>query len=782
MSLAPMLTLLLVAAPVGSAPLGDIVRPVGSNARFEADASPIWGQYRVQVESADPALPAAIQAVRHPAIRSANAIARGDGSLVALFELDSKVRGVETSLDAPGRLRLRLWGVSGGAADATLSELLAEAVRDRPRAAESDALGFMPLGEGSPWSFVTFPLHAPPVDIFIPVAEDAVAASSASVPTLAATADLWPGLELRKTAAVDGGAWWAETADSFVLVASTLSDDATHEGALALAGEAYYLSGGNDEALEYFDRVLAAFPGSPRTGWYLFGRGLASQGMGRHARALEDFEAAARQLPSGEWGQVLAGLTASLAALDRWDEAFELSRSLRRGWPRMHLDPWLEAELAYRAEDPRIATQLLDALQEVDDPRRPLVLLRLSDCAWLSGDKEAFLYWLSSARATGDRSADIMVRLRRLEYQVMGDEQVSYPKALAELRSLAAIEPLAGLEVALAEGRYLHDTDMLLDACRMDRDTLRSYPDFPAAIRVEARMCRAAAVLMEIAHESGDSLFEAGVYLDFVDRRQAAACNDPQLVQRGADVLESLGLWEEARRSLSVLMVLEQVPPADRDQVVLRLGRLYLEAGRIADGLKSVEYFRDSRASRDLDVSADLLEIELVLVRGGEGDSKEARRLTRALLEKKLMPAQEREAQRLNGRAALALAQWKAAAASLERAHAIGPADDDANHDGVLLGWALVRCGRAADAAVALERVAPERLETRARAAYAYVSALAYRDLGRDGEAEALLADSSLVGTDNTWSDMSNQELEEIAWEHRLEELISVPSLVPPSR
>ena len=782
MNLAPLLVLLLTSAPAGSQPLGELVVDIGPGAELEADSCPVWGEYRLEITTTNPQIASSIQAIQHPLVRDVTAIGRDDVGLVALFQLQPSVLWVDASTDATGRLTLTFAGVEEGATRPTLAEVAEVAVSDRRKAESSSDKGFMPLGEGSPWSFVSFPLYPPVVNAFLPVSSSLTGSPSDTDPGIVPTADLLDGLEIRTTAIAEGDAWWFEAADRFILVAASLGDDATHEGALALAGESLYLCGGNDEAFEYFDRAIGAFPGSRRVGWYLLGRGLASQGMNRHQSAIRDFEDAAAKLPTEFRGEPLAALVASMASADHWDAAFELSRTLRRGWPRTHIDPWLEAELAYRAEDPEVTRRLLMELQELDDPRRPLALVRLADCAWLADDSEAFLYWLSSARASGSRDASIMAQLRRLEWQVLGGEKVSYPAVLAELRSLAAVEPRARLEVALAEGMFLHNDHMLLDACRMDRDTLRSFGSFPAAAQVEARMCLAASELMEVAHSDGDLVFEAGVFLDFIDRRQVPVCIDPDLLSRGADVLEALGLWEEARRSLGVLMVHPDLTPLQRERVVLRLGSIYLGTGRIEDGLRTVKYYRESLPTEELGAEADLLEAQLILERGGPGEHKKALDLADALLRGGASEELRRSALRVVGRACIELEQWKRAADALAGARALAPGDDDDVHqDGLLLGWALVRNGKDEEAVRVLQGVDPQRLAPVSRGAYAYIHARALRGSGEADTAEALLADRNLLTGANPWSDLAQRELGDLAWERRYEALVSVPGPSAPA-
>ncbi len=778
---APLLAAFIVAAPLppGYEDLGEVALQVGSGVEVDTDACPVAGEYRVRVSSADPDLLPRLQALTHPSVRAVRVNTPSDGITQITFKLNSGVLWADTEVDATGELTVRFAGVASEGATPSLTEVLETSVAGRRKSPLSEETGFMPLGEGSPWSFVSFPLHPPVVEPFIPISETARPADA--VPPLVATADLFDALEVRKVAAVEGDSWWFEAADHFMLVASKLSDDATFEAALALTGEALYLSGGNDEAYEYFERVLAAYPDSPRSGWYLFGRGLAKQGMGRHTSALEDLEAAVAGLPSEERGMPIAAMIASLASLDRWDAAFALSTALRSGWPDTYFDPWLEAELAYRAEDPARTSELLETMQELDDPRRPLVLVRLADCAWLNGDDDAFLYWLASARASGDASAGIMAQLRRLEWQILGGEVVSYPTVIAELRSLAAVEPRAGLEVALAEGAFLHRDHMLLDACRLDRETLRNYPDFPAAAAVETRLCNAASMLMEVAHEDGDQLEEAGVFMDFVDGREARACIDPDLLRRGAAVLESLGLWEQARRSLSNLMVHEDLTPVEREGVVLHLGRIYLETGRVPDGLETIDYYRDSLDSHELQDEADLLAAQLVLARGGEGDARKALDMAGPLTDGRKDASVQRRAARLKGRAAVVLRDWKACAEGYEQARRTDERDADWHYDGLLMGWALVHDGRSAEAAAVLEGVDPEELAEPAQAPYGFALARAYRGLDREAEAEALLQSARIQAGETAWVDLSRLELDDVAWDARFEELISVPGAPDPT-
>jgi tetratricopeptide (TPR) repeat protein len=781
MIFAPLLAALVVAVPLDSSleALGEVALQVGVEVTVDADACPVAGQYRVRIVSDDPDLVPRLQSLTHPVVRRITVEGPSDGAIRVSFELAPEVLWATASVDRAGELSVGFSGVSTEGADPSLTEVLESSVSGRRKSPLSEETGFMPLGEGSPWSFVDFPLHPPVVQAFIPIVD--TPQPDAAVPPLVATADLLDALEVREVARVDGAGWWFEAADRFMVVTSELGDDATFEAALALTGEALYLSGGNDEAHVYFERALASFPTSPRRGWYQFGMGLAKQGMGRHEAALEDLEASVEQLPAEDRGLPIAAMVASLASLDRWDAAFELSSSLRRGWPDTYFDPWLEAELAYRAEDPRRTSKLLETMQEFDDPRRPLVLVRLADCAWLNDDSEAFLYWLASARSSGDASAGIMAQLRRLEWQILGGEEVSYPTVIAELRALAAVEPRAGLEVALAEGAYLHADDMLLDACRIDRDTLRNYPDFPAADAVETRMCRAASELMPVARDTDDPLKEAGVFLDYVDGRQARACIDPDLLRRGAEVLESMGLWEQARRASSTLMVHPDLSPVEREDVVLHLGRIYLETGRIPDGLETVGYYRKNLDSRELSAEADLLEGALVLARGGEGDSARALQLATPLVSAGNDPEIRRRAGRLMGRSAVRLKDWEVCITGLKQARETPEPDTHWHNDGVLLGWALGHAGQHAEAATVLEGVDTEELAPASRAPHGYALARSYRELGREDEAEALLNQAATDGAETAWADASRLVLDDVAWDARFEQLLSVPGAPDPT-
>lgn len=781
MTLAPLLAALVVAVPLSSnlEVLGEVALQVGTEVGVDADACPVAGEYRVRITSDDPELAPRLQRLTHPMLRGVTTEVLADGSIQASFQLASEVLLANASVDRAGELTIGFSGVPAEAAQPTLTEVLEVSVAGRSKSPLSEETGFMPLGEGSPWSFVEFPLHPPVVEAFIPVVQ--TPRPEAVVPPLMATPELLDALEVREVAKVEGGAWWFEAADRFMVVAAELGDDATFEAALALTGEALYLSGGNDEAYVYFERALSAYPESPRRGWYRFGLGLAKQGMGRHSAALEDLEASVAELPPQDRGLPLAAMVASLASMDRWDAAFELASTLRRGWPDTFFDPWLEAELAYRAEDPRRTSKLLETMQELDDPRRPLVLVRLADCAWLNDDTDAFLYWLASARSSGDASAGIMAQLRRLEWQILGGEEVSYPTVIAELRALAAVEPRAGLEVALAEGAFLHADDMLLDACRLDRDTLRNYPEFPASDAVETRMCNAATELMQVARETEDPLAEAGVFLDYVDGRQARACIDPDLLRRGTDVLESLGLWEQARRSLSSLMVHPDLTPVEREAVVLRLGRIYLETERVPDGLETVDYYRKNLESRDLSDEADLLEAELILARRGEGDAARALELGHLVVSNAGDPQLRRRAARLVGRSAVQVKDWKACAAGLRLARETAERDAGWHHDGVLLGWALVHDAGHAEAATVLEGVDPEQLAPAARAPHGYALARAYRQLGRETEAEVMLRQVTTDGAETAWADVSSLVLDDVAWDARFEQLLSVPGTPDPS-
>jgi tetratricopeptide (TPR) repeat protein len=779
-----MRTLILVIAVLAVTPaatartaLGELEVSLGSGVQVDADLCPLWGSWRVHARYADAQAPARLQALEHDSLRSVHVAGSPDGGLLITFTLTEDVLWAEAEMDAVGILTVRLSGDPDAGTSRTTLESMDTAIEGRSKAVGSLDRGYMPLGEGSPWSFVTFPL-VPPIDgPFVPV--QGVATAAGAVPGLEPTEGLQRGLAVRSEAAKHGGSWWNAAAEEFMLAVAALGDDPTHEGALSLTGEALYLAGANDEAEYYFERVLSAFPESPRRGLYLLGKGLAQQGMGRHAQALADLELAARALPRSEQGPPLAAVIGSLASMNRWDAAYEMTRTLNRGWPGTAIDPWLEAELSYRAEDAEYTIELLEGLEKMDDSRRPLVLVRLADCAWLTDDATALSFWLASALGSGDPVADVMVRLRKLERRLIDDnfaaeDDLSYPTMIAQLRALAEVEPRAALEVALAEARYLYANEMYLDACRLDRETLRLHPEFPAARAIEARMCGGASVLMAVAHDSDDALREAGLYLEFVDRREAGACMEPGLVGRGVDVLESLGLWDEARRSLSVMMVHKDLDPQLREELVLRLARVYLASDRVADGLRTVDYYRETRASEALEAEAEALELQLILARNGEGDAAEVLERVDPLLSRPLDPALEISVRRTEGRAAIHQHEWAAAADALARARDL-TSDDDTLQDGVLLGWAALRAERSEQSIAVLESLAPERLAPQARAARLYCLTRAYRDVGRTAEAEAMLAEVAGDPGNGAWADLALHESTDLDWERRFEALVSVP-------
>ncbi len=777
----PVIALLAIAPPAAArTALGEISVPLGSGAQVEADLCPLWGHWRLQARFADAGAPGRLRAIAHAAVVAMDVSDGADGSLVITLGLAPDVLWADAEVDGVGVLHARFWGADPEQPRPSVFEVVDEAIQERPKAVSSLERGYMPLGEGSPWSFVEFPLKPPLSGPFVPV--EGGGASVVRVEGLERTAALLPGMERRVQAVQHGRSWWDETAEAFVMTVAALGDDPTHEGALALAGEALYLAGAHDEAEYYFERVLSAFPASPRRGCYLLGQSLALQGMGRHPQALAGFEQAALALPDGQRGLALAAIVGSLASMDRWDAAHELMTSLHRGWPATELDPWLEAELSYRAEDAAHTIELLEELEKLDDQRRPLVLVRLADCAWLEDDSEALSFWLASALGSGSRIADVMVRLRKLERQLldedfaMEEDAPSYPRTIAELRALAEVEPRAALEVALAEARYLYANEMYLDACRLDRETLRTYPEFPSAREIEARMCEGAGILMAVAHESDDALQEAGLYLDFVDRREAADCMDPDLVGRGVDVLESLGLWEEARRSLSVMMVHRDLEPLAREELVLRLARVYLASERVDDGLRTIEYYRDTRATPALEDEAEVLELQLTLARNADGDAAEVLRRAVALDDRTLEPDLELSLRRTEGRAALYQQRWDRASVALARARALGEGEN-AQQDGVLLGWARLRADQPQLCVEVLEAMDPDHLAPPARAARTYTLTRALRAVGRIDEAEALLAQAAADPSIGAWADLARHEATDLDWERRFEALVSVPTV-----
>ena len=761
----------LVLATPAQARRGPLVLELGADARAEWDPCPLWGEQRIQVWRADIDRARQVENLEHRAIASAYLEPREDASVVVVLRLADPIADTEIDLDHEGRLSLTARERAEDERQPALTEYVARILgeaADHP----GEQLGYLPLGAASPWSFVSQPLVPDVTHAFLALAEGEVDPQVSTI--LVPTPSLDAGLEARTKAS--GGAdpaWWVEAAGRFQLVASTLEDDLTHEGALALGGEAFYMSGAFDESMIFFDRAARSFSYTPRAGWYLMGRGMAHQGMGRYETALDDLEQAGAALPTEHRGRVLVALATTLAAMERMREGNALAAAARRGWPDVPIDRWLEAEMAYRADEPRRAARLLVRLLDADPARQHLVLVRLVDCAMMRDDEADVGYWLGELKAEATNRALLVERLRRLEWELLNaSPALDFPDAIAQLRALAEADPSVALEIALAEAAFLHHNGMLLDGCRLDHETLRFHGGFMGRLQVEERMCESAAQLIEMARDEDNTVLAAGLYLEYVDRRQAPACSEPELVWAASRDLRELNLDDESRRALTAMLSDERVVGERRIAVLLELADLYRAANRTDEGLRTLTYLREAGTSEVESFHADVLEAELLL---GAGRIDEAAART-AGLEADRMPSQlGARADRVAGHVALRQGEWGAAADSLTRARrrvdgqvAVG--------DQVLEAWALYRDGRVDPADALLSTLDLESCSATAREGATFLRAKVLRARGHAEEAEALLAEYEFSETPAFWSGLASEESADLVWYRRMDALIGVPS------
>ncbi len=763
--------LTLAGSPATAFARGDVlVLELGHEARAEWDPCPIWGELRVQVWRGDVDLPRRVERLRHDLLDSARMEVRDDASTVIVFDLADDVEGARTGCDEHGRLRIERGSRAEDARSPALTELLEEAV---PTSQDTlmGTMGYLPLGAASPWSFVPESLYPPMASGFLAVGSPGDDPEQST--SLVRTPDLGPGLEARAKA-IDGGdpVWWDEAASRFQLVASRLEDESTHESTLALAGESFYLSGAYDEAAVYFDRASRSFSYTPRAGWFLLGRGLAQQGMGRHDLAIADLELAGEALPVEARGKALIALATALASAGRMEQAHAVAEAVRRGWTHTPMDPWLEAELAYRAAEPKRAAELLVKLLDMDPGRQHLVLVRLVDCAMMRDDEADFQYWLGELRVEASRRASLMERLRKLEWELLaGGGETEFPDAIAQLRVLTEVDPSVALEVALVEAAFLHENGMLLDGCRLDKETLRFHGDFMGRRQVEARMCRNAGQLMETAEAAGNTVLAAGLFVEFIDHRESAVCNEPDLLWRVAGNLERLQLAPELRRVLTSMLSDERVADERRDQILLRLARLYLDQGRVEEGLETVAYYRREAVAGSDSAEADVLAAELLLV---AGRVDEAAAMIAPWLEDDLPGELQVEACEVAGQVALRQQRWSDAARELGRARLADPGEPEAEAV-VLEAWALYRAGESEPASELLATLDLASMSRPSREAAMFLRAKALRDSGDIEGAQALLGDTTWEGAKPFWATFVTEEAAELAWYRKMGQLIGVP-------
>ncbi len=754
---------------------GPVTLDLGEDARATWDPCPVWGELRIQIWRGDPDLLRQVEVLRHDRVDAARVEIRDDGSTVVVLVLDEVVDGSTVRLGPDGELRVELRAREEGEHPTALGESLAEGVNPG-RAHPGEGMGYLPLGEASPWSFVSRPFVAAGDSVILPTVplDDAAAAEIETTTSLIVTPSLAAGMEARaKADAGEDPAWWDECGARFQLVASRMEDDLTHESTLALAGECLYLAGAYDEAAYYFERAARQFSYTPRAGWHLLGQGMARQAMGRLDSAIDDLERAGEALPNEARGNALAGLATTFAAMERMQEANASVEILRRGWPDIEFDPWLEAELAYRAAEPKHAASLLVRLLDQDPERQHLVLVRLVDCAMMRDDEADVRYWLGELKADATGRASLMERLRRLEWDLLtGGGELEFPDAIAHLRVLSQVEPTTALEIALAEAAFLHHNGMLLDGCRLDKETLRFHGEFMGRLQVEGRMCSAAAELMQMAREEDNQVLAAGLYLEFVDRRDAATCTDPALLWEVAGDLRALQLHEEARRALTSMLADERITVDQREEVLLRLAELYHALDRLDAGLETVAYFRKSATTSSRMLQADVLEANLLLSAGRVGEAGER---VAGVLEARSAPADIRaRAERLAGHVALRQERWADAADALGRARATGA--EPVAEDQLLESWALYRAGRLQAADERLTALVAGDLPATSREAALYLRAKVLRDQGRLDEAHALLDDPSRGGEPAFWNGLATEEAAEMLWYRRMDKLIGVPS------
>lgn len=760
----------LPAAIAGGAPLSIQLGP-GADANW--DPCPIWGQFHVQVLSGRPELTADLLATEHPSLQRVTV--SGEATrLTATFDLAAGVTDIGVQLNgdaAAGRDLVLTFESSEVRGTLPLTEQLAArlAVQPTPGGVVTTS-GLMPVGATSPWTLLAT-REAPQAHAAFVLLDENWQTTLQQTEGIADLDPLAEGLEARSHASQGGdGSWWVEAAARFQLAAAITSPGEINIPALALAGESLYHAGAMSPSAVYFDRALEAAQGTESAPWYQLGRGLAVQGMGRHDQAMDDLEAAGMALPAQDRAAPLAAMMFSLAIQERHSEALALMNALHRGWPEQAevlIDPWFEAEVTYRAGSVEDAVRALRKLEFAEGPKRPLVLLRLADCARMSGDDTEAKLWLRALEESGSRWAIFLNRIRELEWELESQDGTDHPDIIAELRGLAGIEPAAALEIALVESAYLHRQEMLLDAVRMDRDTLRFHGDFPGRIHVEKRMCTAATTLLMMADDEGNSIRVAGLYLDFLDQRHVDECSEPEMMQRSADALESLALWDDARRVLTEMMVDERLAITERDEVTLRLARLYLISGKLEEGLRTVNYLREQGNGTHNTAELAVVEAELLLLKG---DSPGARKALAPALGKRIPKATRQPALCLLAHIEIVDEDPQAAVGHLTEGTAHGDADPA---DLVLLGWVQHQIGRHQASLTTLERLDAESTPASTFSAAQYVRAHALRELGREEEATVMLAENPLASEPGLWSDLANHDRTELLWYAQIRELMS---------
>jgi len=771
--LAVIVALYCAVLPLSSAAAAQLSIPLGGGSDAKWDVCPIWGQFHVQVISGRPDLTADLLVTRHASVKQVTVSGEAT-QLTATFDLADDVTDVLARLDddpAGGRTLVLTFEASKEQSALTLTEQLTNRLQEQAAAGGvATPRGLVPVGATSPWTLLAS-REAPQSHAAFILLDEAWQDSLQQGEVAANLDPLADGLEARSKAAQGGdGSWWVEAAARFQLAAATSPRADLNVPALALAGESLYHAGAMSPSAIYFDRALEASGESVSAPWYRLGRGLAAQGMGRHDQAMEDLERAGEALPVQDRAAPLAAMMFSLAIQERHEESLALMTALRRGWPEQAevlIDPWFEAEVTYRAGSVEEAMRALRKLELEEGPKRPLVLLRLADCARLSGDDTEAQHWLRNLEESGSRWAVFLHRIRELEWELESPDATTHPDVIAELRGLAGIEPAAALEIALVESAYLYQQDMLLDGVRMDRDTLRFHGDFPGRLHAEQRMCTAATTLLTMADEDGNAVRVAGLYLDFLDLRQADECNEPEMMQRAAKALESLSLWDDARRVLTEMMVDERLTDTERDEVTLRLARLYLMSGKLEEGLDTVEFLRTKGNGTHNRAELALVEAKLLLLNGRT-----------SLARKALAPALGRRQPVEFRRPALCLlAHIEIIEEELDAAvgHLVeGTAGENADPaDLVLLGWAQHRTGRHQAALATLERLDSETTPSPTFSAAQYVRALTLRELGHEEEAAQVLDENPLASEPGLWSDLATHDRTELLWYAQIRELMS---------